>query len=252
MSPAESAAPAIAGPPPPTTVQPRQEDGAARATTSRGSSHTSPTMSADSRPRSLTLMPFFRAQARIACVRCRSPRPEERPRRAPTLRTRRPAAAKEVMPSRSCLPCRVQTSISYDVPSRPNGTVSSPGLSPPQRSDLGYWHPTYPRLNRSGTYSDVNYNKPDAVRRLAMTEFNTAYVRAVATVGLRRSFQTGELYRAGDAEEKRARCVEREGQQVPLQGLLDDFRCYFPGPVLPTALPLPAGPNCHHSIRLMG
>lgn len=119
-----------------------------------------------------------------------------------------------------------------------------------QMSDLSYWKPTYMRRNRSGTYSDVNYNKPDAIRRLALTEFNTAYVQAVAMVGLQRGFTTGELYRAGDAAERRARCVDMEGQQVPLRGLLDDFRCYFPGPSSPTALPVPAGPNCHHSVRL--
>jgi hypothetical protein len=120
-----------------------------------------------------------------------------------------------------------------------------------EMSSTDYWVQSYQRRNRSGTWSDVNYDKEDAVRRFALTEFNTAYVQAVATVGLNRGHSVGTIYRAGTAEEKRSRCTEAEGP-VSLTKLIDDFRCYFPGPPAASAMSVPNGPNCHHSVLVAG
>lgn len=114
------------------------------------------------------------------------------------------------------------------------------------------WVPTQMRRSKGG-YTEVKYNKQDAARRFARTEFNTAYVRAVATVGLRESEEFGVIYRAADAAVERARCTEAEGRQISLRGLLSDHRRYFfAGEVADSTLPIPFGPNCHHSVRVDG
>lgn len=113
------------------------------------------------------------------------------------------------------------------------------------------WIPKQMRRTRSGGYTEVNYNRPDAARRFALTEFNTAYVRAVATVGLRGGEEFGVVYRAGDAQIERARCTDAEEQAISLRSLIDDHRRYFhDGEVPDTSLPIPFGPNCHHSVRI--
>lgn len=115
----------------------------------------------------------------------------------------------------------------------------------------GNWLPTQTRRTKNSGQTEVNYNKADAARRFALTEFNTAYVRAVATIGLSAGEQTGVVYRAAEAVVERGRCSEAEELPIGLQGLLDDHRRYFVDGTIPeTSLPIPFGPNCHHSIRI--
>lgn len=112
------------------------------------------------------------------------------------------------------------------------------------RSD--YWtEPWY----RNG--KPVAYNRADSRRRLAMTEFNTAYVRGLATTLLERGQSTAHVYRAAPSrEERNAYCSGLEGQEVDLRQLIADHRrSYFPSPGDRSARSIPAGTNCHHTIK---
>ncbi len=105
---------------------------------------------------------------------------------------------------------------------------------------------------RKGQSKWVDYNRDEAVRRLAMTEFNVAYVHGLASVLLDRGQSHCVVYRAGVAAEPRdAYCTNLEDEQVLLAQILADHRRnYFPIRD-PDARPIPSGPNCHHSIRAL-
>lgn len=112
-----------------------------------------------------------------------------------------------------------------------------------------YWLEKLPRRKPKGGVTLVEYDKADAIRRLAVGEFNTAYVRALATVLLGRGATRCMVYRAGPAVEQRlAYCTGLEGSELPLQQVLNAHRAYFPER-RPSAQPIPSGPHCHHSIR---
>lgn len=115
--------------------------------------------------------------------------------------------------------------------------------------DPAYWEPLMERRTPTGGVSLVNYNKRDALERLCLGEFNIAYVRGLAHALAARGQAFCVVYRAGTAVEERAECTGWEGQQFPLQQVLDGHRVrYHPPPGDRLAWSLPTGPNCHHSI----
>ena len=100
---------------------------------------------------------------------------------------------------------------------------------------------------RRGRQYTLTINVPDAVVKVAYTEFSTAYTIAVAGLALEQGIATCEVYRAGDAAKPRPSCVHLEGPGVSCRAILDGHRRYHD----PSAeIVLPAGAHCHHSIRI--
>jgi hypothetical protein len=119
-----------------------------------------------------------------------------------------------------------------------------------QMRDPRWWIPKAPP--RKGQSKWVDYDRDEAVRRLAITEFNLACVHGLASVLLDRGQSHCLVYRAGVAVEPRdAYCTYLEDEQVLLAQIMADHRRnYFPIKC-PDARPIPSGPNCHHSIRAL-
>lgn len=115
-----------------------------------------------------------------------------------------------------------------------------------------YWQPHLLRSRGGGGTSRVDYDKADARRKLATTEFSIAYVRGVASMMSEHGYKRGVVYRAGPvAEPRHSYCTQLEGKAVQLAQLLHDHRRqYFPAPRDPAARPIPSGPHCRHSIRV--
>lgn len=119
-----------------------------------------------------------------------------------------------------------------------------------QMSDEAYWQPHLQRMKPKGGYTQVDYDKDDAIRRLTIGEFNGAYVRGLASTLLDRGETQGLVYRAGKAvEERTIYCTQLEESQVNLEQLLRDHRANYWPTRRSGARPIPSGPNCHHSIR---
>lgn len=120
-----------------------------------------------------------------------------------------------------------------------------------QMSDEAYWQPYLRRRIKSG-YTQVDYNKPEAIAKLTIGEFDTAYVRGLASTLLDRGEVQALVYRAGEAAEKRTTyCTQLEESPVDLEQLLRDHRANYWPTRRSGARPIPSGPNCHHSIRAL-
>jgi hypothetical protein len=94
----------------------------------------------------------------------------------------------------------------------------------------------------------VNVGK--IARAIAITEFNTWYVRGLCRVLLDEGTKACQVYRAGFAFEPRDECLQHDAQ---IYGVMDIYaghrRRYWPAPGEPAALSIPLGTDCHHSIR---
>jgi hypothetical protein len=120
-------------------------------------------------------------------------------------------------------------------------------ISPPR-----FWLPHQLRSKPKGGFTTVDYDQPEAAHRLAMGEFNTAYVRGLASALESRGETHCVIYRAGTAVEPRAAyCTALEGSQAPISQLLQDHRANYWPVRNADARPIPSGPNCHHSIRAL-
>lgn len=118
-----------------------------------------------------------------------------------------------------------------------------------EMSSPEYWMSSSPRRTKSGV-TMVSYNKRDALERLVFGEFNIAYIRGLAYVLVSRGESGCLIYRANPAYEPRGECSTWEGQQFPLSDVISGHRArYYPPPGDRTRWSVPAGPNCHHSIR---
>jgi hypothetical protein len=86
-------------------------------------------------------------------------------------------------------------------------------------------------------------------KRLAITEFNTWFVRGLCRRLIEENIEYCEVYRAGPADEPRAECTSWEGRRFRVQDVYNGHRArYWPIPN-PGIFSVPAGANCHHSIR---
>jgi hypothetical protein len=89
-----------------------------------------------------------------------------------------------------------------------------------------------------------------AAERLAVTEFNTWYVRGLAKRLLDEGVTQCQVYRAALPKWEPADCTKHEGQAYPVKDVYDGHRAkYWPEPRNPNAFSIPAGPSCHHTIR---
>jgi hypothetical protein len=113
------------------------------------------------------------------------------------------------------------------------------------------WQPRLPRQTQGGSgWTTYAVNRPEHLRRLCYGEFNIAYIRGLAHTLLDRGATDALIYRAGHADEPRARCSSWEGTTVPLEQVIAGHRAhYWPPPGKPGVWSLPTGVNCHHSIR---
>ena len=115
------------------------------------------------------------------------------------------------------------------------------------RADL--WNPTE-RQVRKGVVRQRRINVRQQSERLALTEFNTWYVRGLA----RRLLDEGEtrcqVYRAAVPKwGEPAACHEHEGEIIPVSAIYEGHRARYWPTENRQALSIPFAPNCHHTIR---
>jgi hypothetical protein len=117
-----------------------------------------------------------------------------------------------------------------------------------EMSDQTFWltHHVYYRRGRAVRRS---VPQPSALVALTYGEFNTAYVRAVATVAQNEGIETCIIYRAAPASVPRDSCTYMEDVSISISAILDGHRAYLQD-VGQSEISVPAGPNCHHSIRI--
>jgi hypothetical protein len=119
-----------------------------------------------------------------------------------------------------------------------------------QMSEPAFWRATRPRRLKSGGISTQRVNLGFITNLLCRGEFNTAYVRGLATALLERGETECLVYRADDAYQPRPECLALEGRTFPLLEVLEGHRAhYWPPPGDPAAFSIPTGFGCHHSIR---
>jgi hypothetical protein len=112
---------------------------------------------------------------------------------------------------------------------------------------LGRLNPTEQRKARSGFGTTTAKVPITAADTLAEGEFNRFYMRGVC----RRAIAVGQanvtIYRAKQVANPRADSVQKEGQPMSAQALLDDLRVRIG---IDTVLGLPPGPNSGLSVKL--
>lgn len=114
-------------------------------------------------------------------------------------------------------------------------------------TEAAYWNTHYLRRGKR-----VELKPGWAAKRLCGTEFNCAYVRGLARTLLRRGETHCLVYRATDTAEGRRECATWEGRAFPLEQILMGHRGrYFPAPGDVSAISVPIGPFCHHTIRAL-
>jgi hypothetical protein len=110
-----------------------------------------------------------------------------------------------------------------------------------------FWNPFRLQMRRRQPYQ-VRVNVIDAAAKLAQYEFSAAYTVAVASLALEEGIATCEVYRAGFAAEPRPSCECLQGPGISCRAILEGHRAYTRGAFAEIAVP--AGPHCHHSIRI--
>lgn len=110
----------------------------------------------------------------------------------------------------------------------------------------GLFLESYEKRTPSGktTMAKVPYN---ANEMLAEGEFNRFYIRAVCRVAIEQDIAHVTIYRAKHVENPRSESLQRIGQSVVAQKLLNDLRA---NQGVDTALGCPSGPNSGLSIKL--
>jgi len=102
---------------------------------------------------------------------------------------------------------------------------------------------------RNGKSYEVTVNPRDSASKVALTEFNTWYVRGLAKRLMEEGVEYCEVYRAESAWQPRSQCQDHDGKQFKVIDIHNGHRAtYWPAPN-PNAFSVPVGPNCHHTIR---
>ena len=113
----------------------------------------------------------------------------------------------------------------------------------------GFWH-SLETYTRNGKTSERRVNTQQAAERLALTEFNTWYVRGLGRRLESEGVQQAQVYRAAEPKWEVAGCSEHEGRIVTVKEILDGHRArYWPEPGNQAAFSIPYAPGCHHAIR---
>lgn len=103
---------------------------------------------------------------------------------------------------------------------------------------------------RAGVLRERKINIAQASERLALTEFNTWYVRGLCLRLIEEGINHCQAYRGADPKWEPAECAEHEGHVFPVAEVLRGHRArYWPEPGDHQTTSIPFGPNCHHTIR---
>jgi hypothetical protein len=112
-----------------------------------------------------------------------------------------------------------------------------------------FWNTTE-RYVRNGIARTRNVNLATSARALAITEFNTWYIRGLCRILIDDGVEFCQVYRAAPAFEPRGECLQHDGQTYAVTTVYEGHRIrYWPEPGQVDALSIPVGVNCHHTIR---
>jgi hypothetical protein len=116
-------------------------------------------------------------------------------------------------------------------------------------SVASYWNSTETYV-RDGVTRERRLDVDQAAERLALTEFNTWYVRGLARRLMDEGVAKCQAYRAAMPKWEPGECQAHEGQVFSVAQMYDGHRAkYWPEPGDPHAISIPFGPGCHHTIR---
>lgn len=116
--------------------------------------------------------------------------------------------------------------------------------------DTSLWVEYVPYTTPKGAPSTRRLSVPNAAEGLALTEFNTWYVRGLAKRLMDEGETQCQIYRAQEARSGRASCSHLEGEIVSLDAVYRGHRAqYWPKPGNHQAFSVPAHTFCHHTIR---
>jgi hypothetical protein len=111
-----------------------------------------------------------------------------------------------------------------------------------------YWNPTETYV-RNGVARERQVNIGQAAERLAVTEFNTWYVRGPSKRLLVEGVTQCQAYRASAPKWEPGECSQHEGQVFTVEEIYRGHRArYWPSENL-LGVSIPFGPGCHHTIR---
>lgn len=116
-------------------------------------------------------------------------------------------------------------------------------------NDPSLWNETEPWKRHGVPQEPRRINVRQQSERLALTEFNTWYVRGFARRLLEEGVARCEVYRGGQPKWEPADCADHEGLHLPVQEVYDGHRARYWPTENPDATSVPFGPNCHHTIR---
>ncbi len=116
-------------------------------------------------------------------------------------------------------------------------------------SNANYWKQTETYM-RDGKLQTRKVNTQQASERLGLTEFNTWYVRGLAKRLMEEQITKCQAYRGAIPKWEPGECSSHEGQIYDVKQIFDGHRKrYWPEPGDQTAISIPYGPGCHHTIR---
>lgn len=104
--------------------------------------------------------------------------------------------------------------------------------------------------NRGEKAYEKSISPGKAAESLSITEFNTWYVRGFARRLIEEGVELCQVYRAAPASEPRGECLAHENKVYKVKEIYNGHRIrYWHELKNPSALSIPAGTNCHHTIR---
>ena len=105
------------------------------------------------------------------------------------------------------------------------------------------------KYERNGVLRERRINVRQASERLSLTEFNTWYVRGLAKRLMDEGEEHCQAYRAAPPKWEPAECAEHEDQVFSVQEIFEGHRARYWPVVNVSAVSIPFGPSCHHTIR---
>lgn len=111
-----------------------------------------------------------------------------------------------------------------------------------------YWNEEE-SYERNGKQHVRKVNVQSAAERLALSEFNTWYVRGLAKRLMNEGVTMCQVYRAAMPKWNTGDCASHENKIYPVETIYRGHRARYWPVANSAAMSIPFGPNCHHSIR---